>query len=181
MDSLHLVRCAYCHAPGDATTRECAGCGTLLHGECWSLAQVCPTLGCARPVPRPRKKPAARRLRWERIVLVLTVFVLAGVVFTMYRQQQVEDVSYTATHSYVDTTDSHSAAVPNGTKELPAIVSCPICELELADDPDRDQKTSRIDIYRAVRYRDGFTRTTHFACSFEHRQQLILLRRSERP
>ncbi|MBL4846428.1 MAG: hypothetical protein JKY65_12945 [Planctomycetes bacterium] len=40
-------RCAYCHGSDEEACWPCATCNTALHEECWTLAETCPTLGCA--------------------------------------------------------------------------------------------------------------------------------------
>jgi hypothetical protein len=53
------LRCAYCHGDLGAGKR-CPACSTLLHDDCWILAEFCPTLGC-RPPLRILLREALRR------------------------------------------------------------------------------------------------------------------------
>lgn len=59
------LHCAWCHdAPGELPLLACAGCGTVLHAECWSLALRCPTLGCRRRAPASRGLRRAASMAW---------------------------------------------------------------------------------------------------------------------
>jgi hypothetical protein len=79
------VRCAFCHDDADPSARTCERCGTLLHGDCWELARLCPSLGCAPRLRQalvrlvPRVEGASRELfvSW----LLATAIVWATLVF----------------------------------------------------------------------------------------------------
>lgn len=74
------ARCAVCHDALGGERHECRGCGTLLHPDCRSGLQGCPTLGCVdqrAPAPRDAPGKATRpRRRWGRWILAGVVLVL---------------------------------------------------------------------------------------------------------
>ena len=60
------LRCAYCHDDG-GQLRQCSGCGTHVHPECWELDRSCPSLGCQAELRGGRR----RVLRGARVALEL--------------------------------------------------------------------------------------------------------------
>ena len=52
-------RCAYCRDSfAEVPSLACAGCGALLHPECWREAKRCPSIGCELPAPEAAEAEA---------------------------------------------------------------------------------------------------------------------------